>query len=188
MTTQTSLKTSTAWAIDPAHSHIEFSAKHMVISKVKGRFGKFEVDVQFDEDRPELSRVVTRIDASSLSTNNDMRDDHLRSSDFLDVANYPHVTFESKRVERLVTDRYSIVGNLTIRGVTREVTLDTEFSGIGKDPWGSYHAGFSAATSIDRKDFGLTWNSALETGGVLVGDQVKITIDLELIRPVDGGA
>lgn len=172
------------WTLDPVHSSIEFSAKHMVITTVKGRFNKFEVSVNLDEAEPERSSVEARIDAASLDTRNEMRDADLRSPDFLDVEKHPYITFISKRIERRGEGRYVLVGDLTIRGVTREVALDTEFSGFVKDPWGNQRAGFAAETTLNRKDFGLTWNMALETGGLLVGDTVKVSIEAELVKQV----
>lgn len=171
-----------AWALDPSHSSLEFSARHMVIATVKGRFTSFQVDVDFDEETPERSSLEARIDAASIDTRDAQRDQHLRSPDFLDVEKYPHITFKSKRIERRSGDRYSIVGDLTIKGVTREVSLDTTFAGVARDPWGNLHAGFAAETTINRKDFGLVWNVALETGGFLVGDTVKISIEAELVK------
>jgi polyisoprenoid-binding protein YceI len=154
----------------------------MVIATVKGRFNKFDVDVKLDEAEQERSSVEARIDASSLETKNEMRDTHLRSPDFLDVEKHPYITFVSKRIERRGDGRYTLVGDLTIRGVTREVTLDTEFSGFIKDPWGNQRAGFAAEATLNRKDFGLTWNMALESGGLLVGDTVKVSIEAELVK------
>ncbi|MBI2861450.1 MAG: YceI family protein [Chloroflexi bacterium] len=169
------------WVIDPAHSSVEFSAKHMMISTGKGRFAKFDVDVDFDEAAPEQSRVEARIDAASIDTKQPQRDAHLSSADFLDADNFPWIVFTSRRVESQGNGRYHLVGDLTIRDVAREVVLDTTFEGLAKDPMGNLHAGFTAETTINRTDFGLTWNMALETGGFLVGDTVKISIEIELI-------
>ncbi|HEX9017104.1 MAG TPA: YceI family protein [Chloroflexota bacterium] len=170
-----------SWALDTVHSSVEFAVKHMMVATVRGRFANFDVKVDFDPEKPADSSVEARIEAASVETNAGDRDGHLRSADFFDAEKYPFITFKSRRVERQGNGNYAIVGDLTIKGVTREVVLDTEFAGTGKSPWGATVAAFSAETKIDRKDFGLTWNAALETGGMLVGDQVKIHIELELV-------
>lgn len=183
MTTQpVTPRVRTIWKLDPAHSSVDFSVKHMVISTVKGHFGKFDVDVDLDEAAPENSRVAAHIGVASIDTKDEKRDAHLRSADFFEVERYPAIEFHSRRVELKGGGRARVVGDLTIRGVTREVVLDTTFSGVAMDPWGNQHAGFSAETSINRKDFGLTWNMALETGGVLVGDTIKISIEAEFVQ------
>ncbi len=171
-----------AWIVDPVHSSVEFAAKHMMITTVRGRFDKFDVEVDFDTENPEVSAVEAKIEAASIDTRAADRDAHLRSPDFLDAEKYPYLTFKSTRIERVGDERYRIYGDLKIRDVTREVVLNTEFAGIGKSPWGTRVAALSAETKIDRKQFGLNWNAALETGGWLVGDEVKIHIDLELIE------
>ncbi|MBI2964719.1 MAG: polyisoprenoid-binding protein [Chloroflexi bacterium] len=181
MTTQSATQTP-RWTFDPAHSSAEFSVKHMVISTVRGRFSKVDVDIDFDEQQPERSHLATTIDVASIDTRESKRDDHLRSADFFDAANFPRITFESTRVTRTGDGRYALEGNLTIKGITRPVTLDAELTGFGKDPWGNRRAGFSATTRVNRKDFGLTWNVALETGGLLVGEEVRISIDGELVN------
>lgn len=170
-----------SWAVDAVHSSVEFSVKHMMVATVRGRFAKFDVQVDFDPNEPEKSSVEARIEAASIETRAADRDGHLRSADFFDAEKYPFITFKSRRIERRGDDRYEIVGDLTVKDVTKEVVLDTEFAGTGKNPWGATVAAFSAETKIDRKQFGLTWNAALESGGMLVGDQVKIHIDLELV-------
>ena len=171
-----------AWSVDKVHSSVEFAVKHMMITTVRGRFEKFDVEVDFNEANPVVSAVEAKIEAASIDTRAADRDAHLRSPDFLDAENYPYLTFKSKRIERAGDERYKIYGDLTIRGVTKEVVLNTEFAGLGKSPWGTRVAALSAETKIDRKEFGLTWNAALETGGMLVGDEVKIHIDLELVE------
>ena len=173
------------WMIDPAHSRIEFLVRHMMISKVRGVFEQFNGSVALDEDNPANTTVEVFIDAASLNTRDERRDAHLRSADFLDAENHPHLTFRSKKVERLGENTARMTGDLTIRGVTREVVMDVEFNGIAKSPWGQESAGFTAHTAINRKDWGLTWNQALETGGVLVGDEIEINIELELIKQVE---
>jgi polyisoprenoid-binding protein YceI len=171
-----------SWQIDSSHSHIQFSVRHMMISTVRGRFEEFTGTVHFDEQAPENSSVEVEIRADSIYTRDANRDGHLKSPDFLNSAEYPVLTFKSTRVEKTNNSHGRIYGDLTIRGVTRPVVLDTEFVGKARSPWGTTSAGFSASTSIDRRDWGLTWNQALETGGILVGDTVKIEIELELIQ------
>lgn len=182
MERETQNHSKSVWAIDPVHSSVEFVVKHMVIAKIRGRFGKFDIDVDFDQDHPEQSSVNVRIDVASIDTREADRDNHLRSADFFDVEKYPTITFKSRRVEPIGKGRSRMVGDLTIHDVTREVALDTEFTGTGRDPWGKERAGFTAETEINRKDFGLTWNVALETGGWLVGDTVQIYIEAELVK------
>jgi polyisoprenoid-binding protein YceI len=174
----------TTWVIDASHSHVQFTARHMMISKTRGRFHTFTGTVQFDEQNPANSSVQVEIDAASIDTRDEKRDGHLTSPDFLDVANYPTLSFVSKRVE-VVDERHGkIYGDLTIRGVTREVVLDTEYNGQALSPWGTTSAGFTATTKINRKDWGLNWNVALETGGVLVGEEITIEIELEIVKQV----
>lgn len=170
------------WQIDHAHSHILFTARHMMISKVRGRFETFSGEINFDEADPENTTVFVEIDASSISTREAQRDGHLKSPDFLDAANFPVLTFKSKRVEQKNEYKGKLVGDLTIRGKTREVVLDVNYAGTAQSPWGATSAGFSAETTIDRRDWDLTWNQALETGGILVGNDIKIEIELELIK------
>ena len=172
----------TRWQIDPAHTTVELAAKHMMFTTVKGRFTGVKGTVAFDEADPSRSSVTAEIDAATIVTGDDKRDAHLRSADFLDVENYPTITFASTRVERVSEDRSRIVGNLTIRGVTREVVLDTVYNGRGVNPYGKEVIGFSAETSINRSEFGLTWNVALEAGGVLVSDVIKIALDIQAVR------
>ena len=171
-----------SWNIDPAHAQITFSARHMMIMNVSGRFENFEGSVEFDEQNPTNSSVDVNIEAASLNTNEAQRDEHLKSPDFLQVEEYPYITFKSKRVEKIDDSHGRIIGDLTIRDVTNEVVLETEYLGQAQSPWGTTSAGFNAHTKINRKDFGLTWNVALETGGVLVGDEVSINIELELVK------
>ncbi len=171
-----------SWQIDQAHSHIQFAVRHMMISTVRGEFEKFNGTIDFDPENPEQSQVSVRIDAASINTRQPDRDNHLRSADFLNVEEYPVLLFESKRIERLGDNRGRVVGDLTIRGVTREVVLDVEYAGMARSPWGTTSAGFSATTTLDRKEWGLTWNQALETGGVLVGDKIKVDIEIELVK------
>lgn len=170
------------WQIDPAHSHIEFSARHMMISKVRGQFDRFSGRVDLNEDEPALTTVGVEIEAASINTKIDDRDNHLRSPDFLNAEAYPTLTFKSTRVEQTGDNSAKLYGDLTIRDVTREVVLDVTYLGQAKSPWGTVSAGFNASTRINRKDWGLTWNQALETGGVLVGEEINIDIELELVK------
>lgn len=170
------------WQLDTAHSQITFSVRHMMIAKVRGTFEKFEGDFNLNEENPAESRLSVRIDASSINTRNSQRDAHLRSPDFLDVENHPHLTFTSTSVEVLDGNKAILQGDLTIRGITRPVSMDVEFIGSAKSPWGTTSYGFNGLTTINRKDWNLTWNQALETGGMLVGDEITIDIELELVK------
>jgi polyisoprenoid-binding protein YceI len=173
------------WNLDPAHSLVEFSAKHMMITSVKGRFTDLKGTIQVDESHPDRSTVEVEIAAGSITTGVGQRDDHLRSADFLDVENHPAITFRSTRVEGAYAqpgDSFRVVGDLTIRGTTREVTLDVTFEGTGRDPWGGERASFSAETRLDRREFDLTWNQALETGGILVGNQLKLSLEVQAVK------
>jgi polyisoprenoid-binding protein YceI len=173
----------TTWTIDPVHSSAEFAVRHMMVSTVKGQFTKLEGTIEADEANPLASSVTASIDVASIDTRNADRDAHLRSADFFDAQQFPAITFASTRIERVDAENYRLVGDLTIRGVTREVVLDTEFEGQILDPYGNQRAGFTATTQINRKDFGVNWNGAIEAGGVVVSDKVKITLHVEAIRP-----
>ncbi len=170
------------WAIDPTHSIAEFAVKHLVITTVKGRFRDLEGTLQIDEDRPENSAVSAAIDVASVDTNVADRDAHLRSDDFFNAEKYPRITFQSTGVERVDDTHYKVHGDLTIRDVKKSVVLDTEFEGEVTDPWGNHRAAFTASTQISRQEFGVKWNQLMETGGALVGDNVKITLHVEAIR------
>ena len=170
------------WQVDGAHSAVNLTVRHMVISKVRGRFTRWNAKLALDTADLSRSAVEVEIDAASIDTGVGDRDTHLRSADFLDAGKFPTLRYLSRRVEAPSKDRLRIVGDLTIRDVTREVVLDVEYGGQGKDPWGNQRVGFSATTSINRKDFGLTWNQALETGGLLVADRLDIEIELQAIR------
>ena len=175
----------TTWTIDPAHSHVGFGIKHLMIATVRGRFTEVQGEVAVDEADPTSATVDITIPTASVTTGDEKRDGHLRSPDFFDSERYPTMTFRSKRVERKSNDTFRVIGDLTIRDVTREVALDVELLGRAKDPWGKEHAAFEASTRINRGDYGLTWNAALEAGGVLVGDEVRISIEAQLLR--EGG-
>jgi polyisoprenoid-binding protein YceI len=167
------------WEIDPSHSNVEFVARHL-LSKVRGRFTGFEGAITVDDD-PSRSSVEATIDAATVDTHNTDRDAHLRSPDFLAVERYPTISFRSASVVEDGEGRYRVDGNLTIRGVTRPVTLELEYLGWSDDPWGGKRAGFSAVTEIDRHDYGATWNLAVETGGVVVGRKVRIELEIEAV-------
>lgn len=183
MTTTATLESpaTTTWQIDPAHSHVEFAVRHLMISTVRGRFREFSGSLTGDPSDPATASIAITIDGATIDTRENQRDAHLRSADFLDTERFPALTFTSTRVVP-DGDKLNVAGPLTIRGVTRDVTLRVTPEGRAKDPWGNERVGYSATTTISRKDFGLTWNQALETGGVLVGDDVRISIGIQLIR------
>ena len=174
--------TATTWTIDPIHSVLEFSVKHMMFTTAKGRFAEFSGAIEFDEQHVERSSVEVTIETGSITTTIDARDAHLRSADFFDVEQYPTATFRSTRIEPKEQDRFAVHGDLTIKGVTREVVLDAVFQGSGTVPGGSDVVGFAATTAFDRRDFGLTWNAALENGGVLVSNEVRVSLDIQAGR------
>ncbi|SFB39548.1 Polyisoprenoid-binding protein YceI [Lentibacillus halodurans] len=170
----------TAWNVDTVHSEVGFSVKHMMISKAKGTFNEFDAVIEADPDDLTDSKVEATIDVSSIDTRNKDRDDHLRSADFFDVENHPKATFTATDIEKKSDNNYDVTGDLTLVGTTKPVTFNVVFEGQSKDPMsGNMVAGFSGETTINRKDFGLTWNAAVETGGVLVGDEVKINFEIE---------
>ncbi|HLK11923.1 MAG TPA: YceI family protein [Candidatus Binatia bacterium] len=174
------------WTLDPNHTSVQFSVRHMMVSTVRGGFDKVTGTVEEDPADLGKSKVEATIDAASVDTRVAKRDDHLRSPDFLDVAHHPTITFRSKRAEKAGAGRWRLVGDLTLHGVTKEVVLDVEGpTATVKDPMGSLRAGVHATTTIDRKDFGLVWNRALDGGGVVVGDEVAIAIDAEATRPAN---
>lgn len=170
------------WKFDPSHSNVGFSVRHLMVAKVRGHFSSWNGTLEVDEENPAASHVEVSIDAGSIDTKEADRDKHLKSADFLNADEFPHITFKSTKVERKGKTDLLVTGDLTIRGTTRPVTLDVEYAGRAKDPWGGERAGFSATTSINRKDFGLEWNVALETGGFLVGDKVDIVLEIEAIK------
>ena len=173
------------WALDPSHSVVEFSAKHMMITTVRGQFGTVEGKIVVNETNPQESTAEVEIDAAGIDTRAEQRDTHLRSADFLDVENFPKLTFRSRRVDgswKEAGDTFKVIGDLTIRGTTREVTLDVTYEGAGKDPWGGERVSFSADTKIDRRDYGLVWNVGLETGGVLVSHEIRIHLEAQAVK------
>ncbi len=167
------------WSLDPSHTAVEFSVRHLGLSKVRGRFSSFTGDVVIAED-PARSSVNVAIDVTSVDTRDEKRDEHLRTNDFFDAPTFPTITFVSTSVAGGGSD-WKVTGDLTIRGVTKQVTLDATFEGTATDPWGGSRAAFTATTEVDREDFGMTWNAALEAGGVLVGKKVKIEIEAETV-------
>jgi polyisoprenoid-binding protein YceI len=169
------------WNIDTAHSSVSFSVRHMVFAKVRGRVASWSGSVQLDPADLTRASATAEIDAASIDTGVADRDNHLRSADFFDVERFPKLRFESTRVERVDGERYALHGRLTIRDVTREVALDVRYGGQAKDPWGNQRAAFAATVAIDRRDFGLKWNQALEAGGVLVGERVEIELEVQAV-------
>jgi polyisoprenoid-binding protein YceI len=176
------------WKFDTVHSSVSFSVRHLMISKVHGSFKTWSGSLETDDANPANSKVQVSIDAASIDTKEPQRDDHLRSADFLDAANHPKVTFESTGVQKVNDEHFKVSGNLTIRGVSKPVTLDTEYFGRQKDPWGGERAGFSAKTSVERKDFGLVFNIALDGGGFVIGDKVEITLDVQAVKETAAAA
>lgn len=177
-----------SWQIDKTHSSITFSVRHMMISKVRGRFTAFDGTFDINEANPGQSKVAVTIQTSSINTNEAQRDGHLQSPDFFDVAQYPTISFNSTNIQFVNDEHFKVTGDLTIKGVAKTVVLDVDYAGQAKSPWGTTNAGFTATTKINRKDWGLTYNQVLETGGVLVGDNINITIELELVKQVEGEA
>ena len=175
----------TTWTIDPTHTLVEFSTKHMMITTVKGRFTDVQGTIITNAQDPTKSSAEVTIGAASLTTGTEARDQHLRSADFFDVEQFLTLTFRSKRISGAglaAGAGFTVVGDLTVRGITKEVTLDATFEGTGTDPWANEKASFSASTKIDRRDFGLTWNAALEAGGVLVSNDIKISIEAQAVK------
>jgi polyisoprenoid-binding protein YceI len=181
MTTATLPEVST-WQLDASHSSIGFSVKHLMIATVKGSFGKYDVSFAGSENDLSKAKVTAKIDAASINTGNDQRDGHLRSADFFDAEKFPEITFTGKKIVGDAFGDFKIVGDLTMHGVTKEVTLDATFEGRAKDPWGNSRLGYTAKGKISRSDFGLNWNQALEAGGVVVSDEVKISIEASFVR------
>lgn len=175
-------QTTGTWTIDPSHSRIGFSAKHAMVATVRGQFAEFSGELTLDGSAPEQSAAAVTIVASSISTSSEDRDNHLRNADFLDVETHPEITFRSTGVRFSIGDDFVMLGDLSIRGATRPVELKVELEGLATDPFGNERIGFSGETTISRKNFGLTWNVALEAGGVLVSDKVKIALDVSAVK------
>jgi polyisoprenoid-binding protein YceI len=171
----------TTYNVDASHSEIGFTVRHMMFAKVRGQFKTWTAKVAYDAAAPTRSTVTVEVDTASVDTREDKRDGHLRSADFFDAEKFPKMIFQSKRIEPAGDGRYAVVGDLSIRGVTREITLDVVQTGAGKDPWGNDRLGFSAKASIQRSEWGLAWNQALEAGGVLVSDKVDIEVEAQLV-------
>jgi polyisoprenoid-binding protein YceI len=174
-----------SWNIDTSHTHLQFTVRHMMLSKVRGSFEKFSGTVQLDEANPANTILDIQIETASINTRDPQRDGHLKSPDFFNAETFPLMTFKSQKVDVTGENSAVLTGDLTIRDVTREVKLDVEFLGMSKSPWGTQNAGFEAKTKILREDWGLTWNVALETGGWLVGKEIEINIELELVKQPD---
>jgi polyisoprenoid-binding protein YceI len=180
--------TTNRWDFDLSHSSVNFHVRHLMISKVHGRFAKWDGVLELDDQDLTKSRLDVTIDASSVDTKEPKRDDHLRSADFFDVANFPNLTFKSTQINRASDDRYLVSGDLTIHGITKPVTLEVEGGEQVKDPWGGTRTGFSAKLTVNRKDFGLHWNVALETGGFVVSDKIEISLEIEAVKKAASAA
>lgn len=177
---KTTTKTATrSYALDRSHSEIAFQVRHL-LSKVRGRFSDFDATLDYDEENPELSSVELTVKAATIDTNEPQRDAHLRSADFFDTDKYPVLTFVSRRIERRSEQLFDVHGDLTMHGVTKSIVLPVSLLGVAKDPWGHEKLAFETEATLNRKDFGLNWNAALETGGFLVGDEVKVSLSLQL--------
>jgi polyisoprenoid-binding protein YceI len=174
--------TKTKWAVDAAHSSIEFSIKHMMIANVKGTFNQYEATIEADPSDLTSANIQFNIDLASIDTRNTDRDNHLRSGDFFDVENNPKMTFNSTSIEKKGDDEYRLTGDVSLNGVTKSETFLVTFEGQGQDPWGNQKVGFSAEGTLKRSDYNLTWNAALETGGVLVGDKVKVSLEIQAAK------
>ncbi|NGM61816.1 YceI family protein [Sphingobacterium sp. SGG-5] len=170
------------WNLDTAHSEVEFKVRHMMISTVKGLFGNFQVNLSSASEDIAQSTVEVSIDAASIDTKSEQRDQHLKSGDFFDVETYPNINFRSTSIEKTSDDEYRVTGDLTIKDVTKPVTFDAELGGVAKDPWGNAKVGYTVTGKINREDFGLTWNAALETGGVMVSNEVKFSADVQFVK------
>lgn len=181
--TQATVSGAVTYTIEPAHSAAHFKVRHLMISNVRGEFRKVSGTLTFDAANPAASSVLAEIDVNSISTREPDRDNHLKSADFFDAANHPTIRFQSKKVEPQGPNAYKVTGDLTIRGVTRQVVLQVEGPTAEiKDPWGYYRRGAEAVTTINRKDFGVAWNQVLEAGGVVVGDEIEISLEVELVK------
>ena len=180
--TTTETVTKTKWTVDPSHTEIGFKVKHMMITNVSGSFGKFDITTETEENDFSSAQISFSADVASISTANPGRDTHLKSADFFDTEKYPQLNFVSTKMQKQDEENYLLHGNLTIKGVSRPVTLQVEFGGIGTDPYRNEKAGFTLTGKINRTDFDLNWNAALETGGVLVSEEVKLYADIQLIR------
>jgi polyisoprenoid-binding protein YceI len=170
------------WVIDPMHSELGFKIKHLMISHVSGTFGEYEANMETDNEDLSTAQIQATIKAASVSTNNKQRDHHLQNGDFFEVEKYPEISFQSTRVEKLDHEQFIVHGNLTLKGITKPVKLNVEYSGVTKDPWGGQRAGFTITGKIIRSEFGLSFNSVLETGGLALSDEVKIHSEIQLVK------
>lgn len=173
----------TTWHLDPDHSTVGFSVRHMMVGTTRGSFRAFRLDVDFDPDHPEQGQVVAVIDAATIDTGSEQRDTHLRSADFLDAGRFPEIGFTSTRVERRGNGEYGLHGDLTIHGESHPIVLDVEYLGDAASPMGGHSAGFTAHGRLNRRQFGLAWNVGMDAGGVVVGEEVRLEIDIELVKP-----
>ena len=174
-----------AWQFDPGHTYIGFTGRHMMVATVRGEFERFNGTVEFDEKDLSRSTAEVQIEVASVTTRNKQRDEHFMSADFFDAQNYPFITFKSKRVEMSDATHGKLIGDLTIRDITREIGLDLEYNGVNQTPWNTYTAGFSLRGKVNRKDWGLNWNAVLAGGGVVAGDEITLILDLELTKGAD---
>lgn len=172
----------TKWALDPTHSEIGFKVKHMMFTNVSGKFDRFDISAHTEDENFETAQINFSAAAESINTGNADRDNHLKSGDFFDAAQYPQLEFSSTAFKKINDEQYELHGNLSLHGVTKPVQLSVEYGGIGKDPWGNTKAGFSISGKFNRKDFGLTWNAALEAGGVLVSEEVRLNAEVQLVK------
>lgn len=172
----------TKWVLDPSHSEITFKVKHMMFTNVSGKFDTFQATAESDGDNFENARFDFQAETTSINTGNGDRDNHLRGGDFFDAEQFPQLTFKSTSFQQKSGDDYTLTGDLSVHGVTKSISLDVEFGGLAQDPWGNTKAGLSATGKLNRKDFGLNWNAALEAGGVLVGEEVKLHIELQFVK------
>jgi polyisoprenoid-binding protein YceI len=182
MTTATLPTTTTTWNVDPTHANVGFAVRHLMISTVRGSFGDVAGTISIDGEDPTTAKAEITVGVPTIDTRNAQRDEHLKSADFFDAANFPVMAFQSTGVKKKSDDIYAVTGNLTIRGTTKPVTLAVTIDGTGNDPWGNARAAWSGTTTIDRRDWGLTWNQALEAGGVAVGHDIKISFEIEAVR------
>jgi len=172
----------TKWILDPSHSEVSFKVKHLMVTNVSGNFNSFSVTAETTDDNFTNATVAFSADTTSISTNSEQRDEHLKSGDFFDAANFPQIIFKATKLEKKSGDDYELTGDLTIKEVTKSVKLNAEFGGVVKDPWGNTKAGFTVTGKINRKDFGLNWNAVLETGGVMVSEDVRINSEIQLVK------
>lgn len=174
----------TKWILDPTHSDLSFKIKHLMISNVTGKFGQFDAEAETEGDDFSKAKVVSSIEVASIDTNNKDRDNHLRNADFFEVESHPQIRFESNRIEKINDETFNVYGDLTIKGIAKPVKLVAEYNGIVKDPYGNTKAGFTLSGKINRKDWGMNFNAALETGGLMLGEEVKIQGEVQLVKQV----